>query len=198
VSRARVVVVGAGIAGLAAALRLRETMPACQVLVVEASARPGGTISTERTDGFLLEGGADSMITEKPWGVALAERHGFADRLIGTSEGERRTYVVHRGRLHPLPEGFLLLAPTALWPLAASPLFTAGGKLRMALDLVLPRGGARADESLASFVRRRLGREALDRVADPLVGASIRRIPSGCRSPRACRAFSSSSARTGV
>src|SRR5207247_2377263 len=76
----------------------------------------------------------------------------------------------HRGRLVPLPEGFLLMAPTDLRALAVSRLFSWRGKLRMALDLVLPRGPAVADESLAHFVRRRLGREALERVAQPLVG----------------------------
>jgi len=166
----RVVVIGAGVAGLAAALRVRERDPAAEVSVLEAAARAGGTVATERTDGFLIETGADSVITEKPWALALATRHGFAERLIGTSEGERRTYVVHAGRLHALPDGFLMLAPTALWPLATSSLFTLRGKLRMGLDLVLPRGRFRGDESLASFVRRRLGREALERVADPLVG----------------------------
>ena len=169
-STPRIVVIGAGVTGLAAALRLREHAPSTDVVVLEAAPRAGGTVATERSGGFVAEIGADSVITEKPWALALAARHGFADRLIGTNETERRTYIVHAGRLHPLPEGFLMLAPTSLWPLAASPLFTLGGKLRMGLDLLLPRGRDRGDESLASFVRRRLGREALERVADPLVG----------------------------
>src|SRR5262249_41026150 len=95
---------------------------------------------------------------------------GLGDRLVATARGERGPSVVHDGRLHALPEGFLLLAPTALWPLARSPIFSTLGKARMALDLVLPRGGAGADESLGAFVRRRLGHEALERVADPLGG----------------------------
>jgi oxygen-dependent protoporphyrinogen oxidase len=166
----RVAVIGAGVAGLAAALRIREREPDAELVVLEAAARAGGTVATERRDGFVIDVGADSILTEKPWGVALAERYGFADRLVPTNPAERRTYVVHDGRLHPLPEGFLMLAPTALWPLVASPLFSARGKLRMALDLLLPRGRGGGDESLGSFVRRRLGREALERVADPLVG----------------------------
>ena len=169
----RVVVVGGGIAGLAAAHRLVEHAQAgapLDVILLEASGQLGGSVGSERTGGFVLERGADSMITEKPWGVALCERLGIADRLVGTRQGERRTAVVHDGRLHPLPEGFLLLAPTALWPVATSPLFSVAGKLRMALDLVLPRRSDAGDESLAAFVRRRLGSEALERVADPLVG----------------------------
>ncbi|MBI2351201.1 MAG: protoporphyrinogen oxidase, partial [Deltaproteobacteria bacterium] len=79
-------------------------------------------------------------------------------------------YVVHQGALQPLPEGFFLLAPTRLWPFLRTPLFSWSGKLRMACELFMPRGGADNDESLATFVRRRFGAEALDRVAQPLVG----------------------------
>lgn len=166
----RVVVVGAGIAGLAAAHRLLAR-PARDVEVVlyEAGPRAGGPIGTEHVDGFAIELGPDTFITDKPWALALCERLGFADELIATQPGERRTWVVRDGRLVPLPEGFLMLAPTALWPLATSPLFSVAGKLRMALDLVLPAHPA-PDESLGSFVRRRLGREALERVVDPLAG----------------------------
>lgn len=169
----RVVVVGAGIAGLAAAHRLcelaDEASQPIKVTVCDAAWRPGGTVASERIDGFVVEHGADSFLTEKPWAMKLCERLGIAGDLIGTQPGERRTWVVHRGRLHPLPEGFLMLGPTAVWPVLRSSLFSWPGKLRMGLDLVLPRGNG-GDESLGSFVRRRLGREALERVADPLVG----------------------------
>ncbi|HLK12745.1 MAG TPA: protoporphyrinogen oxidase [Candidatus Binatia bacterium] len=167
-SRRRVAVVGGGVAGLAAAHRLVER--GSEVVLLEAAERLGGTIVTEHAGGFVVEGGPDAFITEKPWGLALCERLGVTGDLVGTREGDRRTYVASGGRIHPLPEGFLLLAPTDLRALAASPLFSWRGKLRMALDLVLPRGRTAADESLAAFVRRRLGREALERVADPLVG----------------------------
>jgi oxygen-dependent protoporphyrinogen oxidase len=170
----RVAVVGGGIAGLAAAHRLielaREGGRRIDVRLYEASERLGGTICTEHIDGFIIESGPDSFLSEKPAALRLCERLGMTDRLIGTREEFRRTYVVHRGRLHPLPEGFLLLAPTRFWPLFTTSLFSWPGKLRMGLDLVLPRGGGTSDESLASFVTRRLGREALDRVAQPLVG----------------------------
>jgi len=168
-----IVVVGGGIAGLAAAHRLVERARGAplRLTVLEAAPRLGGTIASERVDGFLVESGPDSFLTEKPWALALCRRLGIEDRLIRTRDEDRRTFVVHAGRLHPLPEGFLLLAPTRMWPLAASRLFTWRGKLRMACDLLLPRGGsAGGDESLASFVTRRLGREALERVAQPLVG----------------------------
>src|SRR6185503_14484946 len=119
-------------------------------------------------DGFLVEAGPDSFLSEKPWALALCRRLGVEDRLVRTDDRFRKVFVWHRGRLHPLPDGFQLLAPTALLPFATSSLFSLPGKLRMALDLVLPRGVA-DDESLGAFVRRRLGAEALERVAQPLV-----------------------------
>jgi oxygen-dependent protoporphyrinogen oxidase len=182
----RIAIVGGGIAGLAAAHRLVER--GVEVVLLEAGDRLGGTIVTERSGGFTLEGGPDAIITEKPWAVELCRRIGFADQLVGTQEGERRTFVVHRGRVEPLPEGFLLLAPTDLSALATSRLFSWPGKLRMALDLVLPRGATDADESVASFVRRRLGREALERVAEPLLGgiytADAERLSLAATMPR--------------
>ena len=168
----RLVVVGAGISGLAAAHRAVERARVqgrpLELTVLEGADRVGGTIQTEQRDGFLVECGPDSFLSEKPWALALCQRIGLEERLIRTDDRLRRTFVVWDGRLHPLPEGFQLLAPTRLAPLLASRLFSWPGKLRMACDLVLPRGGD-PDESLGAFVRRRLGREALERVAQPLV-----------------------------
>jgi oxygen-dependent protoporphyrinogen oxidase len=170
----RIVVVGGGIAGLAAAHRFvelaRDAARPLDLVLAEAAGRLGGTIRTERTDGFLLEAGPDSFISEKPWALALAERIGLGPRLRRTDDRFRRTYVVRRGRLEPLPEGFLLLAPTRVGPVLRSRVFSWRGKLRLALDVVLPRRTGGGDESLGRFVRRRLGREALERVAQPLVG----------------------------
>jgi oxygen-dependent protoporphyrinogen oxidase len=170
----RVVIVGGGIAGLAAAHRLAELSRAekrpINLTLLEARNRLGGSIGTERTDGFVIEAGPDSFISEKPWALSLCERIGFTHRLVQTREENRRTYIVHNGRLYLLPDGFLLLAPTRLWPLVFSGLFSWRGKLRMAMDLALPRRKELGDESLGSFVTRRLGREALERVAQPLIG----------------------------
>jgi protoporphyrinogen/coproporphyrinogen III oxidase len=168
------VIVGGGIAGLAAAHRLQEISwereQPLYFTLLEASGRLGGTIGTERRDGFLLELGPDSFISEKPWALALCRRVGLESELIGTRDEHRATFVVHKGKLEPLPEGFMLLAPTKFGPLLRSRLFSWPGKLRMACDLLLPRAGRQDDESLGSFVRRRLGHEALERVAQPLVG----------------------------
>jgi len=168
----KLVVVGGGITGLAAAYRAvevaRERGIALELTLVEARERLGGTIATERTGGFLVEAGPDSFLSEKPWALALCQRLGVEDRLARTDDRYRKVFVWRAGRLHPLPDGFQLLAPTRLAPFLASGLFSSPGKLRMALDLVLPRGTV-DDESLGAFVRRRLGREALERVAQPLV-----------------------------
>ena len=170
----RFVIVGGGITGLAAAHRLTELSAergqAIELSLLEARGRLGGTIATERAGGFLIEAGPDSFLSEKPWALALCQRLGITDHLVRTNDAYRRTFVVHRGRLVPLPDGFMLLAPTRIWPVLRTPLFSWAGKLRMAMDLVLPRGRTGDDESLSSFVRRRLGREALERVAQPLVG----------------------------
>jgi oxygen-dependent protoporphyrinogen oxidase len=168
----RLVVVGGGVTGLAAAHRAvelaRERGIAFDLTLIEARDRLGGTIASERADGFLVEAGPDSFLSEKPWALALCRRLGVEDRLVRTDDRFRKVFVWYGGRLHPLPDGFQLLAPTAMLPFATSSLFSLPGKLRMALDVVLPRGGG-DDESLGAFVRRRLGAEALERVAQPLV-----------------------------
>jgi oxygen-dependent protoporphyrinogen oxidase len=173
-SRDRVVVVGGGLTGLAAAQRLVSRASAArrpiEVVVLEAKGRIGGSIWTDRAEDFVIEGGADSFITNKPWALDLCRELGLGDQVIGTSDRNRRSFVVRDGKLQPVPEGFALMAPGRLLPLLASPILSARGKLRMMMDLVLPRKSDDSDESLAAFVRRRLGREALDRLVQPLVG----------------------------
>jgi protoporphyrinogen/coproporphyrinogen III oxidase len=169
----RLIVIGGGIAGLAAAHRVTElakekSFP-LQVTLLEASNRLGGAIATEPIGDFLVEAGPDSFITEKPWALRLCERIGLTSRLVSTQSAYQKISIVHGGKLVELPEGFLLLAPTRVWPFIQSPLFSWPGKLRMALELLQPRGEME-DESLGAFVRRRFGAEALERVAQPLVG----------------------------
>ena len=170
----RIIIIGGGIAGLAAAHRVveigKKQAVKVKILLLEASPRLGGSIATERVDGFLVEAGPDSFITEKPWALQLCERLDLASRLVSTQSAYQKIYVVHRGKLEPLPEGFFLLAPTRLRPFVESPLFSWRGKLRMAGELFIPRGNMDGDESLGAFVRRRFGAEALERVAQPLVG----------------------------
>src|SRR5207248_1311655 len=178
--------------GLAAAHRLlelaRERSLEIEVVVLEAGDRAGGVIATERRDGFLLEGGPESFITDKPWGVALCERLGIADQLIGTNDSHRRSFIAWRGRLLPIPEGFQVLAPSRLRSTAGSPLFSWRGKLRMGLEPLIPRRPGEDDESLGDFVVRRLGREALERLAQPLIsgiyGADARELSVLATLPR--------------
>lgn len=168
----RIVIIGGGISGLAAAHRVLELNQAAQVTILEASDRLGGTIQTEHREGFLLERGPDSFISEKPHAIALAKRLGLESQLIQTNEEYRRSFIVRDGRLRAVPEGFQLMAPSRMWPFITSDIFSIPGKVRMAADLLLPRKSANGstDESLASFVRRRLGEEALTRMAQPMVG----------------------------
>jgi oxygen-dependent protoporphyrinogen oxidase len=167
--RRRIAVIGGGIAGLAAAHRLIELDPAIELTLFEASDRLGGSLWTQRRDGFLVEQGADSFITNVPWGVDLCRRLGLGDELIGTNPRGRKAFVVRRGRLVPIPDGFMLMAPSRIWPVLTTPILSPLGKLRLAGEYFVPRRDNGADESLASFARRRLGRETFERLVQPLV-----------------------------
>jgi len=172
--RARIAIVGGGITGLAAAHRLVElragSLPETSVVVLEAATAIGGQIRTERAGDYLIEGGPDTLLTQKPWGVALCERLGIAGELEDLSERGNGTAILHRGRLLKIPEGFLMMAPTRLAPILRSPLFSWWGKARMLAEPLVPSRRVEVeDESLASFVRRRFGREVLERVAEPVM-----------------------------
>lgn len=166
----RLAVVGGGISGLSLAWAALRERPDLHVRVFEARGRAGGSIETRRENGLVLEGGPDSMITDKPAGLELCRDLGLEGRLQPTNEDDRRAMVVKNGRPIPIPEGFRLLAPTRFLPFVLSPVISPLGKIRMGMDLFLPRRREEGDETLASFVTRRLGREALDRLAQPLVG----------------------------
>jgi oxygen-dependent protoporphyrinogen oxidase len=169
----RVIVIGGGLSGLAVANRINERARTLrrpiELCVLEAKDRVGGVIATDRCDGFTLECGPDSFITNKPWGLDLCGRLGLADQLVETDASKRRSFVVRNGRLAPVPEGFVLMAPNRLLPILTTPILSLRGKLRLLMDMVIPRRSDEAEESLGSFVRRRFGREALDRLVQPLV-----------------------------
>lgn len=165
-----IVIIGGGVSGLTAAYHLQETegeQP--QVTLLEASERFGGKILTDRFDGLTIEGGPDSFLSSKPAALRLCERLGISDRVIGTAESGGGTYILCQGRLEPLPEGITMLVPTRLRPLLRSRLLSVGGKLRMGLDIAIPARRDDADESIGHFVRRRLGNEAFERMAQPLL-----------------------------
>ncbi len=129
----------------------------------------GGVIRTEEKDGFLLEGGPDSILAQKPEGVALCRELGLGDRLIPTNPELKAVYILREGRLHALPEGMMLAVPTKILPFLGSGLFSWPGKLRMGLDLVRPGLRENGDESIAAFLRRRFGPEAVERLGEPLL-----------------------------
>lgn len=172
---ARVAIIGGGISGLAAAYAIAQARrggaPIEEVLI-EAGDRLGGVIRTERVEGFVIEAGPDSFLAEKPEAAALCRQLGLGDSLIGSNDRERRTYILHRGRLTALPDGLMLLVPTKLWPMATTPLLPLGDKLRIAAEWFRkpPASGQSSDdESVASFVERHFGRAMVDNIVDPLL-----------------------------
>jgi oxygen-dependent protoporphyrinogen oxidase len=182
-----VIVIGGGIAGLSAAYLVRRAADAgheVSFTLVEKDARLGGKLATDIVpdpDGrgeFVVDGGSDSFLTDKPAVHRIARQLGVIDAEVGTRDETKKTFIVKRGRLVELPDGVMMFAPTKIVPMATTSLYSWPAKIRMALDLVMPpkekwaegETAQQHDESLESFVSRRMGRECLDRLAEPLVG----------------------------
>ena len=165
----RIAVIGGGITGLAAAHRLTELDPQADFTLFEGSERLGGVLATDSVDGFHVEAGPDSMLSHLPWGMSLCRRIGLIEKLIGTSTEHRQTWIVRSGRLVPLPDGLAIMAPRRIWPTVVSPILSIRGKLRLACEPFIPRRQHDTDESLAQFASRRVGREAFERLVQPLV-----------------------------
>jgi len=176
-----IVIIGGGVAGLSAAYYAQKNLPDAQINLLEASDRWGGKITTDRVpfdntpnhlrgDGdFIIEGGPDTFLATKPWGVALCKELGLGDRLHGTNPHQKNTYVLHRNRLQPLPDGLAMMIPTNILSILKSQLVSWPGKVRMGLDFLLPSHNGHHDESLGHFVSRRLGREAYENLIEPLM-----------------------------
>jgi protoporphyrinogen/coproporphyrinogen III oxidase len=168
----RVAIVGGGISGLAAAFALEERRQggeSVDYVVYEAGSRFGGVLVTEQVDGCLVEAGPDSFLTEKPWAADLCRRIGLEDQIIGSNDRDRRTYILVKGRLVPIPDGLMFMVPTRLVPALMSPLFSSATKLRMAREWRYSPRQSNADESVAALVERHYGAEMVDRLADPLL-----------------------------
>lgn len=176
-SEKHIVIIGGGIAGLTAAYyaikKTQEQGVRAQITILEKEARWGGKIVTERVtfdDGqFIIEGGPDAFLATKPWGVALCRELGLSERLQGVNPRLKNTYVLHRNRLAPLPDGLALMIPTNAQAILKSPLISWVGKARMGFDFLLPAAPLNGDESLGAFIRRRLGREAYENLIEPLM-----------------------------
>jgi len=127
-------------------------------------------LQTERRDGWLIERSADMFTTREPWALDLCRRIGIAEDLIETDARYRRAFVVRRGQLAPVPEGFTLMSPAKIGPILTTPILSPLGKLRLAWEYFTPPRRDDSDESLQSFVVRRFGREAFERLIQPLIG----------------------------
>jgi protoporphyrinogen/coproporphyrinogen III oxidase len=168
----RIAIIGGGIAGLAAAYELEKARAqgeAVSYTLFEARPRLGGTLASEIVDGAVLERGPDSFLTEKPAAAELCRELGLGQELIPSNDAARKTWIVVRNRLIPLPDGLMFLVPTKLMPTALTPLFSFSTKLRMGLELLHPPRAAAGDESVAALVERHFGREAVERLAGPLL-----------------------------
>jgi oxygen-dependent protoporphyrinogen oxidase len=168
----RIAIVGGGISGLAAAFALEERRRAGEALefvVYESSPRFGGVLFTEQVEGCLIEAGPDSFLTEKPWAADLCRRLGIEDQLIGSNDADRKTYILVKGKLVPMPDGLMFMVPTQLSPAILSSLFSPATKLRVAREWWYPARLSNGDESVAALVERHYGAEMVDRLADPLL-----------------------------
>ena len=168
----RIAIVGGGISGLAAAFALEERRRAGDSLeyaVYESGPRFGGVLATDQVDGCLVEAGPDSFLTEKPWAADLCRRLGIEDQLIGSNDRGRKTYILVKGKLTPMPDGLMFMVPTRLGPTLLSTLFSPATKFRMMREWRFSPRPSRNDESVAALVDRHYGAEMVERLADPLL-----------------------------
>jgi len=177
-NKKKVIIIGGGITGLSTAYFLQEALKTntrpdrekqVEILLMEAKPRLGGKLVSEQLEGFVIEGGPDSFITQKKWGMTLIQQLGLTNRLVQTHPVNKSIFILSRGKLVPMPEGFNLMVPGKLFPFLFSPLVSMPGKARMGMDFFIPKKASERDESIASFVRRRLGEEAVQQFAEPIL-----------------------------
>jgi len=182
----RVIIIGGGAAGLGAAFKVKRAAQEGHDVgftLVEKDSRLGGKIASERVadewDGaagaeFIIDGGPDCFLTSKPAVHRVAKAAGIFDDELPSDESRKKTLILSRGNLYEMPDGVMMFAPTKFVPFATTGLFSWPGKIRMGMDLFVPKkklvDGELNDETLEHFIVRRMGRECLDRLAEPLVG----------------------------
>jgi len=189
----KVIVIGGGAAGLSAAYKIRRAAEEghdVDVVLVEKDGRVGGKLATEQIETdrgrFVVDGGSDAFLTAKPAVARIAAHLGIADDITPSCDENKTTLIVKGGRLIPMPDGIMMFAPTKMVPMATTSLYSWPAKFRMGFDLFIPRKevwpegdtAQQHDETLESFVVRRMGRECLDRLAEPLVGGVHASDPS--------------------
>lgn len=165
----RIAVIGGGISGLSAANYCREQCPNAEITIFEKRNRLGGVLHTEIVNGLEIEQSIDNFITTIPYGLDLCRRLGLESKLVTTTPRNRQTFILWKNRLHKLPDGFMMMAPTKWWPMAVTRLLTPMGKIRAAMEYFIPAKKDDSDESMESFAVRRLGREVFERLIEPLV-----------------------------
>lgn len=168
-SHVDVVIVGGGIAGLAATHRLNKAKPALSLCLIERDSQLGGKITTERVDGFVIEGGPDCFLGMKPSGVELCRQLNLENSLRGTDPANRRSFIRRKGKLNELPAGLTGLVPSRIGPLLTTRTLSWLGRARSALELFVPPRRDGLDETIAEFTERRFGREAYDWLVEPLM-----------------------------
>jgi len=168
--RKRLVVIGGGVAGLAAAWEAKDRRPDVETILLESSERVGGLVETDTTrSGFVFEQGPDCMATFKPAAMALAQRLGLECEIETSGTGARRAFIVSGGKFHPIPEGILSFSPAAIARVGLSSLISLTGKARAALEAGVPPRVTDEDESVQSFISRRFGPEISSRLVEPLL-----------------------------
>ncbi|HEX4485299.1 MAG TPA: protoporphyrinogen oxidase, partial [Terriglobales bacterium] len=168
----RIAIIGGGISGLAAAHaleKLRLAGAAIEYRLLEAGSRLGGVLRTEIIDDCLIEAGPDSFLTEKSWAADFCRELGLGDQLMGSNDSTRKTYILLKGRLAPMPDGLMFMVPTKILPVLTSPLFSLSTKLRMAREWFHKPYASNDDEPVAALVARHYGQEIVDRLIDPLL-----------------------------
>jgi oxygen-dependent protoporphyrinogen oxidase len=168
-----IAVIGGGITGLSAAYYLKKQMAErgvpIQLTVIDKRGAFGGHIHTLKRDGFVIEKGPDSFLARKLAMLELAKELDLDDQLTGTNPKAKKTYIIHRNKFHRMPPGLVLGIPTEMGPFMKTGLLSPGGKIRAAMDLLLPKRQSTEDESLGDFLERRLGKEVLTQIAEPLL-----------------------------
>lgn len=169
-----IVVIGGGISGLTAAYYLKKQADEqnidLTIQVIEKSDVLGGRIQTVERDGFIIEKGPDSFLARKYPIIELSKELDLEDELVGTNPNARANFIYLNRKLHPMPMGLVLGIPTKMTPFLKTGLISPLGKMRAAMDLFLPKHNGMSDESLGHFVERRLGKEVLEHITEPLLG----------------------------
>jgi oxygen-dependent protoporphyrinogen oxidase len=170
----KLIIIGGGIAGLAAAYYASKHMDTLdEITILEQADYWGGKLITDRVpfeDGqFVIEGGPDTFVVTKPWGVRLCKELGLAKRLRGTNPETKKTYILKNDKLHELPGGLTMMIPTEFGPMIRTGLLSWPAKARMGMDFFLPAASENGDETMGEFVTRRLGRSAYESLIEPLM-----------------------------